>query len=351
MDELRGPRTFVSYRRGDTAGHAGRLFDRLCQSFGPDRVFMDLDGIAPGEDFARSLDDAVGACDVFLAVIGPDWADAADEHKQPRLHSATDFVRLELRTALIRNVRVVPVLVCGASLPTEAELPEDCKGLVRRQAFELRDSRWQADTQALCEALNKAFVGTASVKGPRPLTPKLWQALAAVVVLGVGASIIASWQSCTGKEPLAVPVAATVAAPTSPSPTGPASESDSHLSVAPTTSTSATGVPPQTPFELSGSWAGTAQDQGTSFRVELVVLPTCEQGKDCGTIRVSHVPCYGHISLKSSDAGDHEFNVDRFDAGSSPSCTPGGGEHFRLTAGVLAYTTSYGPRGTLKKAM
>lgn len=346
MDELRGPRTFVSYRRGDTAGHAGRLFDRLCQSFGRDHVFMDLDGIAPGEDFARSLDDAVGACDVFLAVIGPDWVDADDENKQPRLHSATDFVRLELRTALIRNVRVVPVLVCGASLPTEAELPEDCKGLVRRQAFELRDSRWQADTQALCEALNKAFVGTASVKGPRSPSAKRWQALAAIVVLGVGASIIRSWQSCAEKAPLAAPLA-----PTSPTPARPASEPDSNLNGGPKTSTSAAGVPPQTPFELSGSWAGTAQDKGTSFRIELVVLPTCEQGKNCGTIRVSHVPCYGHISLKGSDAGDHEFNVDRFDAGSSPSCQPGGGEHFRLTAGVLAYTTSYGPHGTLKKAM
>jgi hypothetical protein len=327
------------------------LFDRLCQSFGRDRVFMDLDGIAPGEDFARSLDEAVGACDVFLAVIGPDWVDAADEHKQPRLHSATDFVRLELRTALVRNVRVVPVLVCGARLPTEAELPEDCKGLVRRQAFELRDSRWQADTQALCEALSKAFAGTASAKGPRSPTAKRWQALAAVVVLGVGATIIGSSQSCAEKAPLAGPLAPTTSALTSPTPAKPASEPDSNPSGDPKTSTSAAGIPPLTPFELFGSWAGTAQDKGTSFRVELVVLPTCEQGKNCGTIRVSHVPCYGHISLIGSNAGDHEFNVDRFDAGSSPSCQPGGGEHFRLTGGMLAYTTSYGPRGTLKKTM
>ena len=69
---------FINYRRDDSAGTAGRLHDRLAQTFGRNNLFMDVDHIPAGVDFTEYLHNQVAACDVFLAVIGPDWLDAKD---------------------------------------------------------------------------------------------------------------------------------------------------------------------------------------------------------------------------------------------------------------------------------
>jgi len=148
---------FISYRREDAAGHAGRLFDRLAQHFGRDKVFMDVAGIEPGVDFAEAIDQAVGSCDVLIVVIGKEWARTADAAGKRRLDDPNDFVRLEVTTALRRNVRVIPLLVDGAPLPLTENLPEDLQKLARRNAFELRDGRWESDTGLLVEALEKVL--------------------------------------------------------------------------------------------------------------------------------------------------------------------------------------------------
>ena len=143
------PGVFISYRRQDSAGHTGRLFDRLQARLGPGRVFMDVSGIDPGVDFVHTIERAVGSCDVLLAVIGPEWLSCTDASGQRRLDDRADFIRIEIFAALQRNVRVIPVLIAGASMPPLQALPEDLKPLVRRQAVELRDSRWDADTNDL----------------------------------------------------------------------------------------------------------------------------------------------------------------------------------------------------------
>jgi hypothetical protein len=144
---------FVSYRREDSAGHAGRLFDRLAERFGKDTVFMDVEGIGPGTRFAEVIEKAVGACDVFLAVIGRHWLDCKDREGRRRLDDPQDFIRLETGSALARNVRVIPVLVEGASLPQRHELPEELQELTERQAIELRDTHWNDDIEALIAKL------------------------------------------------------------------------------------------------------------------------------------------------------------------------------------------------------
>jgi hypothetical protein len=73
---------FLSYRRQDSAGVAGRIYDRLRAHFGDGAVFMDIDSIPFGEDFRTHIDSAVGRCDLFLAVIGPKWAGEADAHQR-----------------------------------------------------------------------------------------------------------------------------------------------------------------------------------------------------------------------------------------------------------------------------
>jgi hypothetical protein len=111
---------FISYRRDDTAGHAGRLFDTLVRRFGEPSVFMDLTDIAPGADFVETLERAVGSCDVLLVLIGRNWL-SAGSHGRSRLEDPQDFIRREVATALTRNIPVMPVLLQGAPMPTVDE--------------------------------------------------------------------------------------------------------------------------------------------------------------------------------------------------------------------------------------
>jgi curved DNA-binding protein CbpA len=146
---------FICYRREDSVGHTGRLFDRLVDQYGRDRVFMDLDAIEPGEDFVESIRRRVGACEVQLVVIGPAWARSADATGRRRLDDPDDFVRLEVQIALSRNVRVIPVLVGGATMPSAADLPEVLRPLVRRQAFELSDRGFHEAVGRLIASLDR----------------------------------------------------------------------------------------------------------------------------------------------------------------------------------------------------
>ena len=94
-------RIFLSYRRDDSSGHAGRLYDRLSEHFGPDKVFMDMDTIHPGLDFDEVIKDALASCDVLLPVISRQWLTSTDPLGQRRLDNLDDFVRLEIETALV----------------------------------------------------------------------------------------------------------------------------------------------------------------------------------------------------------------------------------------------------------
>jgi hypothetical protein len=146
---------FISYRREDSSGWVGHLASLLQGHFKAAEVFMDIHMIEPGMDFVEVLTTHLRACDVLLAVIGPHWLTAQDHAGQYRLEDPADYVRLEITTALDRNIRVIPVLVGGATMPTVAEMPAELGRLVRRQAHELSDMRWEYDAQQLVAILEK----------------------------------------------------------------------------------------------------------------------------------------------------------------------------------------------------
>src|SRR5277367_68394 len=146
---------FINYRRDDAPGVAGRLFDHLVPKFSRRSIFMDVDAMKPGLDFVEQLDSQVSQCQVLLAVIGPHWLDAKDPNGQSRLSSDRDYVRIELASALKRNIPVIPVLVDGALMPSEDSLSDDLKPLVRRHALELRHTRFNADADAIVQALEE----------------------------------------------------------------------------------------------------------------------------------------------------------------------------------------------------
>jgi hypothetical protein len=164
---------FISYRREDAAGYAGRLYDRLAAHFGDERVFMDVEGIEPGADFFEAIERAVGSCEALIVMIGNEWL-ATDSAGHRRLDDPADFVRLETATALARGIRVVPVLVDGAVMPRADQLPKELAPLTRRQAVELSHKQWDATTAELIRTLekilnqDKARVAKTSTAEPKP---------------------------------------------------------------------------------------------------------------------------------------------------------------------------------------
>jgi TIR domain len=180
---------FLSYRRGDAGGYAGRLSDALRQRLGAKSVFQDVTAIAPGQDYTAVIDRALDGCDAVLVVIGPGWHAAATPQGTPRLFEADDYVRLELSRALHRNVPVIPVLVGGAALPAAAELPDDLQGLVHRQGVVLHDETWHQDVEGLLRSLRGQ--PTAPPGRRRRWLVPAGVAAALVVLLGLGAA--AGW--------------------------------------------------------------------------------------------------------------------------------------------------------------
>ena len=149
-------RIFINYRRQDSEGYVGRLFDHLTRHFETQDVFMDVDSIPPGADFLTVLENAVAACDVFISVIGPNWVTISDDSGARRLDNWNDFVRVEIASALKQNKMIIPVLVGQARMPAPTVLPEDLVPLARRNAIELSHNRFAYDADKLITAI-KAY--------------------------------------------------------------------------------------------------------------------------------------------------------------------------------------------------
>jgi hypothetical protein len=182
---------FISYRRDDAEGQAGRLFDDLTKHFGENAVFMDVAGIAAGRDFRRVIEEHVASCGVLLAMIGKNWLDAKDESGRRRLEDPADFVRLETASALKRDIPVIPVLVQGARMPRKDQLPEDLAELAFRNGVELTHARWDSDVQVLIKALSPhvdSGTGNPPPPGPGPSSrwPKVVAGLVGAIVIATG---------------------------------------------------------------------------------------------------------------------------------------------------------------------
>jgi hypothetical protein len=146
-------KVFISYRRGDSAGYAGRVMDRLGREFGRDLLFMDVDTIPLGTNFSKILHEEVAKCGALLALIGPNWLDARDENGTRRLDDSNDFVRIEISAALQRNIPVIPILLDGATIPKASQLPEDLKELASRNGLDIRHASFHDDMTRLIRGL------------------------------------------------------------------------------------------------------------------------------------------------------------------------------------------------------
>ncbi|HTE13789.1 MAG TPA: TIR domain-containing protein, partial [Burkholderiales bacterium] len=230
---------FISYRRDDSAGYAGRLYDRMVTHFGAERVFMDVEGIEPGIDFINAIEEAVGSCRVLIVIIGDEWTAITDAAGRRRLDDPNDFIRLETGTALKRGIRVVPVLVGGAVMPRTDELPAELQSLTRRQAIEISHKQWDASTVELIRTLEKILGNNADAPKPSPApvpaTPAAltdapvtgtrgkWVLPAAGAALALIAGTLWFFVGQLGKPPAAKPPEIAAAAPSTETKSGTAS--------------------------------------------------------------------------------------------------------------------------------
>ena len=155
------PAIFISYRREDSAGYAGRMHEELEGRLGQEQVFRDADTLRAGQDFEQAIRQRLEHCQACLVLIGPNWAKSQTATGERRLDQPGDYVCMEIAAALARpDVLVVPVLVGGATMPPAADLPESIRALRRRQAMSVRDEAWEADMDRLAASLRQT-VGAA----------------------------------------------------------------------------------------------------------------------------------------------------------------------------------------------
>lgn len=256
------PGIFISYRRQDSQSAAGRLADHLREHLPQVTIFRDVETIEPGVDFVQAIEKALASCGVMLVVIGPRWLTVTDAAGRRRLDDPRDYTRLEAATALGReSVRVIPVLVEGATMPAEADLPEDLRPLCRRNAIELTDKRWEYDVSRLVETVRKVLGVAADAPRPwsvtQPAAPPLARALGRWTVIGgVLLLAVAGYLLVNGvEEPMPVPGPEMVAGnpnlpaePSSPPESGQQAEPPPAVEPVPTQP-----FPPQL-INLTGLW-------------------------------------------------------------------------------------------------
>ena len=185
-------RIFISYRRDDTEGHVLALAPPLRARFGEDRIFKDTDSIHAGDDFVQAIQQELASCSVMLVVIGRSWLSIQEPHlRSRRLDNPKDLLRLEVASALEgKRVRVIPVLVGGATLPAPEDLPSNLRSLARLQKFTLRGDRWDADIEALIAEIEAADAKISSGSlGSRPWFRRGVQAATAVML----AALVVFW--------------------------------------------------------------------------------------------------------------------------------------------------------------
>ena len=196
---------FISYRREDSAAWAGRLCDYLNRLVGAERVFMDIEDIAPGKRFAQTIDDTIARCEIALIVIGPRWADILRQRAQ---ETQKDFVCHEIESVLARQMTIVPVLVGGASIGQFAGLPEKLAGISQYQVAELGDKTFNDDCRRMAASLG--LQPTAPPEPKKTSKAKLWVAVSIGLLLAASAVVgISRWNQDRALKATLDPIFAT----------------------------------------------------------------------------------------------------------------------------------------------
>ncbi len=373
---------FLSYRRADTPKDAERLRADLARVFGRKRVFLDTHSLPAGVNFAHAIDETIDDCDVVVAMIGNKWIGPRQEDERSRIHDPQDHVRLEIEKALGRHIRIIPVMVDGATVPSARDLPDSMHPLLGIHAIDLTQRRWAEDVEDLVKYIRETPRRTPIETGE--MRRIQWRrrrhlgfALAAIAGLVAGA-VSLLWLGraapnlpgtstttaigttlplpivTTTTEPPTTTAVTTTEPPTTkgvttslPAPvTGPTRPplTNPPPTEAPITITT---VPPPPPY--AGNWAGTVTQNAPPPQINLTLkLSAGSVNSVIGTYQIATPSCGGTVTLRGASG-----------AVTSVTLTPGSGEcdtilEATLTrnGNVLTYdlTSARGPQGTISGA-
>ncbi|MES9990831.1 MAG: TIR domain-containing protein [Candidatus Thiodiazotropha sp.] len=159
---------FISYRREDSREITGRICDRLNNEFGKQAIFRDVDSIPAGVDFRDHINKTIDQCSLLLAIIGNKWLDAKNRKGERRLDLSNDHLRVEIETALKKQIPVIPVLVKKGIMPDEEQLPEGLKPLAYRNAIPIPEEPFfHHGVDLLVKEMAKTFSPTEAVEQPK----------------------------------------------------------------------------------------------------------------------------------------------------------------------------------------
>jgi adenylate cyclase len=165
------PKIVISYRRRDSEAMTGRIFDRLVAHYGRDAVFRDIDNIPAGIDFRAHITDVLVHCDILLAIVGPNWAGRSSRARRARIDDENDFVRIEVETALQRDIPVIPVLLASSKMPSADQVPEGLKAFVYRQAVLVDPGRdFEHHVDRLMREIDRISLRRSEATAPEPET-------------------------------------------------------------------------------------------------------------------------------------------------------------------------------------
>ena len=270
---------FINYRRDDSRADAGRLYDRLHSRY-PDRVFRDVGSLEPGIEWHEAIERVLGASDACIVVIGPRWLSIADANGRRRLDDPRDTVRKEVATALGNGMRVFPVLVGGAKMPAEEELPEELQPLARRNALEISEQDFDEDVEKLAKAIERTLGWTSKTttheRSTRPMI--LVGGLAAVAIVGI-ASYYVVQNARPGPQPQPGPGAqqpvATVQQPVAggDQPKVPAKAPQSGSQVVSEPAPPPPQPQPKRQVQIVGAWRAVVRSNGQQIDEDVEVYP------------------------------------------------------------------------------
>ena len=186
-------KVFISYRRDDAGDTAGRLADTLRKLPQVKDVFLDVESIPFGADFVEKINHVLKECDYCLILLGPRWHGPRDDGP-PRIMDEGDFVRMEVSAVLKDDMKVIPLLLRDANMPSAESLPPDLQDLPRLNAFPVRTQFFAQDLDILFDNMfgqNRLKPGASTVaKLARFGLGGLFGGLAAMALLFAGVFIL-----------------------------------------------------------------------------------------------------------------------------------------------------------------
>lgn len=149
---------FISYRKEDSKWNTQLLYDRLSHYFPRKVIFKDFNTIKAGEDYRKVISEALKKCQVLLVIIGKSWVNSQDENGRQRLQNSEDLLRIEIETALSRNIRVIPILFDNITMPSQSLIPESLWPLLVKQSISVSETNFDYDIRHLAEAIKNKHI-------------------------------------------------------------------------------------------------------------------------------------------------------------------------------------------------